>query len=574
MFAVLLLPNFRLQAALRFREELRERPVAISDENEAKTGLLEVSEAAAGMGVRPGLSSPQAQARCPQLTLLMRSRPQERAAQAALLEIATAFSPAIEATADGYCTVSLQASRDKDWAALAGRMVEALGALRLSAQAGIGPNPDLAFLAARNARPVLVAATPGPFLANLAIHELDPPPELLSVLRDWGIHQLGQLTSLPRGELMDRLGPEAARLWERAAGRTERPLRLVRPAEEFVEAYDFEHEIDTVEPVLFLLRRFLDQLALRLENVGRVAGRMTLTLALANGGAHERSFTVPSPTAFVDVLFRILHTHLEGLRLEHCATGLQLRIEPEQAERQQFQLFESPLRDPNRFGETLGRLAALVGAEHVGAVEVIDAPKPGVLRLQLPRFHEITRDAPLADDLAVGLPLRRYRPAVPARVHVVQHQIKSIVSEKARGVIRESLGPFRASGGWWESDRWATEEWDIALENGGLYRLARAGNEWRVEGSYSEAVVAGGQPGDTPAWEAEVEAPASMQLPLRDDCARSALCIPSLLRSQAELGNERAYERGPVASDQSDLSDLSDPSRRFFALPPPDDVPD
>jgi hypothetical protein len=29
-----------------------------------------------------------------------------------------------------------------------------------------------------------------------------------------------------------------------------------------------------------------------------------------------------------------------------------------------------------------------------------------------------------------------------------------------------------------------------------------------------------------------------------------------------------------VASDLSDQSDLSDPSRRFFALPPPDDVPD
>jgi len=494
MFAAVLLPNFRLQAALRFREELHEKPVAISDEDEAKTGLLEVSEAAERMGVRPGISSPQALARCPQLTLLTRSRPQERAAQAALLEIATAFSPAVEATADGYCTVSLQASRDKDWPALAGRMVEALAALRLSAQVGLGPNPDLAFLAARHARPTLVVQSPGAFLARLAIHELDPPPELLAVLQDWGIHHLGQLTSLPRGELMDRLGPEAARLWERAAGRTERPLRLVQPTEEFVEAYEFEREIDTVEPVLFLLRRFLDQLALRLGNVGRVAGRMTLTLALANGGAHERSFTVPSPTAAVDVLFRIVHTHLEGLRLEHCATGLQLRIEPALAERQQFQLFESPLRDPNRFGETLGRLAALVGPEQVGAVEALDTHQPGILRLQPPRFHEITRGAPLADDLAVGLPLRRYRPAVSAQVHLVLHRLISIVSEKARGAIREALGPFRASGGWWESDRWATEEWDIALESGGLYRLARAGHEWRVEGSYDVPAVAGGEP--------------------------------------------------------------------------------
>jgi hypothetical protein len=52
-------------------------------------------------------------------------------------------------------------------------------------------------------------------------------------------------------------------------------------------------------------------------------------------------------------------------------------------------------------------------------------------------------------------------------------------------------------------------------------------------------VIPKGGPADTPAWDAEDEAPASMQLPLRDDivCA-AALCIPSQARSQAELGIE------------------------------------
>jgi len=44
-------------------------------------------------------------------------------------------------------------------------------------------------------------------------------PELFAVLRDLGIHNLSPVTSLSRGDLMDRLGPDAARLWERAAGR-------------------------------------------------------------------------------------------------------------------------------------------------------------------------------------------------------------------------------------------------------------------------------------------------------------------------------------------------------------------
>jgi hypothetical protein len=68
----------------------------------------------------------------------------------------------------------------------------------------------------------------------------------------------------------------------------------------------------------------------------------------------------------------------------------------------------------------------------------------------------------------------------------VRHRPEFIVSEKVRGAIRDALGPYRASGGWWESALWATEEWDIETECGGLYRLARAGSEWRIEGSYDE----------------------------------------------------------------------------------------
>jgi protein ImuB len=471
---------------LRFREELRAQPVALVDELAPQLGVLEMSEAAAQAGVTPGQTSSQALARYAALTILPRSPIEERNTQAALLEMAATLSPEVEATADGFCTANVQGSRAPDWQALGASVIAGLASLKLQAQVGVGTNPDLAFLAARRARPVLVVQSARVFLADLALQELDPAPELLAVLRDWGINNLAQLTSLPRGDLVDRLGPEAGRLWERAVGQNARPLRIVRAAEEFSEAVDCERDLETAEPVLFLLRRFVDQLTIRLGHAYRVAGQMTLTLPLANGSAYERTFTVPSPTANPDVLFRILHTHLDGLRLEHAATGVRLCVTPTLAERQQFQLFETPLRDPNRFGETLGRLAALVGAENVGVVEVLDTHRPDSIRLRPPRFHELTPTTMPVDDFAVGLPLRRYRPPVPAQVRVVRHHPAYLESAKVCGAIRAVLGPYRASGGWWKSDRWGTEEWDVETEDGGLYRLARMRNEWRIEGSYNE----------------------------------------------------------------------------------------
>ena len=182
MFAVVLLPNFRMQAALRFRAEMHARPVALIDAQEPKAGILEINNAAAAAGVTTGQTATQALARCPSLAILSRSPAQEQSVQAVLLEIAGTLSPEVEATADGYCTVNLRASREKDWSALGARIVASLAALSLGGQAGIASNPDLAFIAARHARPVLVVQTPHAFLANLALHELNPPPALLAVL--------------------------------------------------------------------------------------------------------------------------------------------------------------------------------------------------------------------------------------------------------------------------------------------------------------------------------------------------------------------------------------------------------
>jgi len=50
-------------------------------------------------------------------------------------------------------------------------------------------------------------------------------------------------------------------MWERANGRSSRLLKLIRPPESFQESFEFEREIETAEPLLFMLRRFLEQLA-------------------------------------------------------------------------------------------------------------------------------------------------------------------------------------------------------------------------------------------------------------------------------------------------------------------------
>jgi len=120
--------------------------------------------------------------------------------------------------------------------------------------------------------------------------------EIFTVLHKWGIHTLGQLAALDKEDLRNRLGSEAVRLWERANGTATRLLKFVRPPESFEESFEFENEIETAEPLLFMLRRFLEQLAVRLNAIYSVAKELTLSITFANKESYQRVFKIPQPT--------------------------------------------------------------------------------------------------------------------------------------------------------------------------------------------------------------------------------------------------------------------------------------
>src|SRR6476619_7660722 len=179
---------------------------------------------------------------------------------------------------------------------------------------------------------------------------------ILELLHKWGIQTLGQFAALEKQEVGARLGAVGLELWDRAKGKKTRLLKLVPPPESFEEAFEFENEIETVEPLLFILRRFLQQLATRLNAIYLVAKTLRLRLTFADKSDYERIFKIPQPTNNEDILFRMLHTHLENFTSKHPIVAIELEAQPSRSVRQQFGLFETALRDPMQLHETLARL--------------------------------------------------------------------------------------------------------------------------------------------------------------------------------------------------------------------------
>ncbi|HEY6228176.1 MAG TPA: DNA polymerase Y family protein, partial [Verrucomicrobiae bacterium] len=460
--------------------------------------VLQMTTTAREAYVEFGMTPTQAMARCQKIILRARSPHQEDAAQKALLQCASTFSPFLESTAPGVCTINLRglsefalpsgqtelplelSDRAHAWA---NRVLTRVSGLQLHSQIGLAADPDVARLAAQQAQPILFVHNVADFLNTVPLHAAGLPPEILQVISKWGLNNIGQFRDLGHEQLASRFGDQIVEFLDRIAPPRPRPLKWVTPEIDFEESIELENPIESLEPLLFILRRFLDQLSHRLESVYLVAQELKLTLALESGAKYERAMAVPSPTRNINTLFRMLHTHLENLQTDAPIVGVTLRAEPARAQNHQFGLFQASLRDPNQFYETLARLEALLGPNRSGTPMNEASYKPDDFHIEPPRFHgQSVAEAP-ALKTAMGPSLRRFRPAIPAIIQLELSRPVHVQSERARGKITEANGPWRSSGNWWE-EPWARDEWDVRLANGRAFRLVQQQNQWFIEGVF------------------------------------------------------------------------------------------
>jgi protein ImuB len=362
--------------------------------------------------------------------------------------------------------------------------------------------------------------------------------EIFAILHKWGIHTVGQLAALDKEQLGARLGPEAIRMWERAHGRSSRLLKLIRPPESFEESFEFAREVETAEPLLFMLRRFLEQLAVRLAAIYVVAKELTLIITFANSRqvryetdssdwrnqpavagkqTYKRVFKIPQPTNDVDLLFRMLQTHLENFRSEHPIVAVALSAEPIKPAGEQFGLFETTLRNPHQLSETLARLNALLGSDRIGTPVLEETHRPDAFRMEPFSWHlnsaannggrssatpaskpeaAVESAVPRGENRESGsdphalrtahatAALRRFRPAMSASVLQNADTPAHVRSVEMSGKIIDERGPYLLSGNWWDDKSWSRAEWDLQLKNGEAVRCHESEGTWKLDGIY------------------------------------------------------------------------------------------
>ena len=483
MYAVIQIPVFPLQALLRRMRKRPRGPLAVLDESGEQSYVICTNKLASRHEVIEGMRPAKALARCRGLQLLTRSEDAEEESERLLLLLAQTLSPRIERTELGTATVDLKGADPKKQKTRCEALIERIRSRGLFARIGIADTPDHALWAATQAQWVLEVRKVDAFLKQLPLDMLRTRFELITILEGWGIHDLSRFKQLPREEVGARLGQEGLNLWDAVSGRRVRPLRHYHGKPQFIRKLELDYRVENMEALLFILKRFVDELAIELQVAHKAAFIFKIYLQLENKQVQKKTIEVPVASSRASTLFRILETALENFQTQGPIIGVYLKLETADALARQGDLFAVAMEDVVGFAETADRIAALVGPGRSGSPRLNDTWRPDSFRLEKLDTEVPTFEEEEAVETLISLPLNRFRPPRPIQVYL-QEEVPESIEGQISGQVVKAKGPWTSSSDWWDQQPWSREEWDVELDQGGIYRIFRNRQGWYAEGSY------------------------------------------------------------------------------------------
>ncbi len=418
----------------------------------------------------------------------------DEAAATLLYDLALQFSPEVEQAAEDTVVFSIAPLRKLIGSPhqIASEISRAGYERKIRANLAIAANPDSAILLARNF-PGVTLITPGEERQKIGSIPLGAlfaqvigREDALEVLRRWGLKTCGELAELPVQGVAERLGSVGVYLRNLACGVVDRPLHISGAVTSYEEHLELEHRLELLEPLLFLLGRVLGELCGRLRTQSRAARSLFTQLDLEGQEPYRCELEFPLPLEDSHTMLKLLQLHLERHPPQAPIVAFTLRVEPVEPRRVQGGMFLPPTPPADKLQVTLARIAGMVGKDNVGTPALLNTHRPDAFKMMTLPATGSNHAIQTQPSETLQLVVRLFRPALPARVRLVEYSPKDVIASGVKGKVMQSAGPWKTSGEWWTSSFWRREEWDVALDDGALYRIYQdsQSGSWYVHGVY------------------------------------------------------------------------------------------
>jgi protein ImuB len=493
VFACVYLQDFPAQALFRLRPELRGVPCVVMAGEPPLEEVCALTHAAHKLGMTSGMTKAEVET-FPAITVLRRSRGEEEATRAALLECAGGFSPRVEHCSEAEtfrCVIDITGTEALFGSPVA--MVETILArlhtLGVEASIAASGNFHASLALAKGLLPGVAKYVPSgeeaETLGALPLAVLDLPREQAETFALWGIRTLGGLAALPERELIARMGQAGRRLRHRARGEDSHLFQPVEPLLSLAERMELENPVDLLDPLLFLANTMLEQITLRASAQALALAAVTITFGLDDGGKHTRTVRPALPTNDRPLWVKLLHLELEANPPAAAVVAVSIEAEPGAVSKVQLGLFSPQMPEASRLDVTLARLRNIVGEGNVGRIVLDDSHRPDGFRVEP---FEVPKTKPAGAETAGPCAMRQLRPAEPISVTLQAGRPVAFTFREQRYSVTRIYGPWRTSGEWWSVYRWEREQWDIDAQTREAValncRVERNGQRWQMAALY------------------------------------------------------------------------------------------
>jgi len=493
-FACIYIPDFLMQSVVRAEPALRDCPLVLISGAPPLWSVVAADPAAFDAGIQLGMTKSQAAQFC-NVRVCQRSESQERAAHAALLDVAWSVSPRVEDAACDTIVLDLEGlaslfGADEN---IARELKQRVSRINLIPRIAVASNIEVAIHAARGFTGITIVpeGEERRHLSNLPVTTLVTNIDVLEVLERWGVNTFQDLAALPVLQLSERLGQEGVRLHELARGERQRSLVLAQLSTHFQEELELDDSVEELEPLSFLLGRLLDQLCARLE--ARALAVRAVHVQFELEPSFEKDFQVkedsrrkppakqytktlglPVPMRNPKTLLKLLRLQLQSDPPKAPIQKIMLSADSAAPRVAQGGLFVPCAPDPEKLELTIARLAKLVGESNVASPELLDSHRVDNFRMTrfvVPEDRSKRRqkkngsrnpEQNKKSEPVTGF--RMARPSMPIHIELHNQQPARVWLRGLRGNVVAASGPWRSSGAWWQEDAWRQDEWDVQIE--------------------------------------------------------------------------------------------------------------
>lgn len=363
---------------------------------------------------------------------------------------------------------------------IAGKIIEELQKEGLAGSVAVADTVETAMLLARQDTAATVRSSLE--FQRLPLKQLPIEEDTLNVFADLGLRSVEDLLAIPNEELIGRYGDEFRQVID-IIEQKGRSLITPNVKEDRAEwTYELDSPIEDFEQLIFLFNHGLEKLFGQTARYGRSTEHLDVMFTLRESCRKTYEIKTSFPT-----LDRAFWLKLINLRISldppgSGIVGVRAISHFTKPRASQRGLYAVSRPEPENLLLTVGKLKKLVGEKNVGVPVMLDQRMAEAFTLDAEALPKGTESMETSCGDAV-IAFSYYRPPVAAEVLVRDKQLIYLRTHFFSGRVLNYSGVWRGHSKWWENE-WVSEEWDVEVENNGIYRLCKVNKDWFLTGEY------------------------------------------------------------------------------------------